>query len=132
MIESLSAGMTMSNHPVVVIKLATTSDELMQCYMLRAAVYMGEQHCPYWEEYDGNDYSASHLIVYIDGEPGASLRVRWFASFAKLERAVVLKRYRSMGLFAAPRLGDGSRPQEGLRQGVRGRRGCRSSPPFPS
>jgi predicted GNAT family N-acyltransferase len=38
-----------SNRPVVTIKLATTSDELMQCYMLRAAVFMGEQHCPYWE-----------------------------------------------------------------------------------
>ena len=60
----------LSNHPVVTIKLASTSDELMQCYMLRAAVFMGEQHCPYWEEYDGNDYTASHIIVYVDGEPG--------------------------------------------------------------
>lgn len=99
MTESQTAGMAMSNHPVVTMKLASTSDELMQCYMLRAAVYMGEQHCPYQEEYDGNDYSASHIIVYVDGEPAASLRVRWFASFIKLERAVVLKRYRSMGLF---------------------------------
>ena len=37
--------------------------------------------------------------MYVDGEPAASLRVRWFATFIKLERAVVLKRYRSMGLF---------------------------------
>lgn len=88
-----------SNGPVVTIKLATTSDELMQCYMLRAAVFMGEQHCPYWEEFDGNDYTASHLMLYVDGEPAASMRVRWFASFAKLERAIILKRYRSFGLF---------------------------------
>ena len=99
MIESQTAGMAKSNRPVVTMKLASTSDELMQCYMLRAAVYMGEQQCPYWEEYDGNDYTASHIIVYVDGEPAASLRVRWFATFVKLERAVVLKRYRSMGLF---------------------------------
>lgn len=99
MTESQSAGMAMSNRPVVTMKLASTSDELMQCYMLRAAVYMGEQQCPYQEEYDGNDYTASHIIVYVDGEPAASLRVRWFATFIKLERAVVLKRYRSMGLF---------------------------------
>jgi predicted GNAT family N-acyltransferase len=99
MTESQTAGMAMSNHPVVTMKLASTSDELMQCYMLRAAVFMGEQHCPYWEEYDGNDYTASHIIVHVDGEPAASLRVRWFATFIKLERAVVLKRYRSMGLF---------------------------------
>src|SRR5205814_261215 len=74
-------------------------DELMQCYMLRAAVFMGEQHCPYWEEFDGNDYTASHLMLYVDGEPAASMRIRWFASFAKLERAIILKRYRSYGLF---------------------------------
>lgn len=88
-----------SNQPVVTIKLASTSDELMQCYALRAAVYMGEQHCPYWEEFDGNDYTATHLMLYVDGEPAASMRLRWFASFAKFERAVILKRYRSMGLF---------------------------------
>ena len=88
-----------SNRPTITIKLASTSDELMQCYMLRAAVFIGEQACPYWEEYDGNDYSASHLMLYVDGEPAASMRVRWFAGFAKLERAVILKRYRSYGLF---------------------------------
>ena len=89
----------LSNQPVVTIKLASTSDELMQCYALRAAVYMGEQQCPYWEEFDGNDYTATHLMLYVDGEPAASMRLRWFASFAKFERAVILKRYRSMGLF---------------------------------
>jgi predicted GNAT family N-acyltransferase len=88
-----------SNRPEITIKLASTSDEMMQCFMLRAAVFMGEQECPYWEEYDGNDYTASHLILYVDGEPAASIRVRWFAGFAKLERAIILKRYRSYGLF---------------------------------
>jgi predicted GNAT family N-acyltransferase len=88
-----------SNRLEITIKLASTSDEMMQCFMLRAAVFMGEQECPYWEEYDGNDYTASHLILYVDGEPAASIRVRWFAGFAKLERAIILKRYRSYGLF---------------------------------
>lgn len=97
MTERPTAGL--SNQPVITIKLASTSDELMQCFMLRAAVFMGEQQCPYWEEYDGNDYSASHLMLYVDGEPAASMRVRWFEGFAKLERAIILRRYRSYGLF---------------------------------
>lgn len=88
-----------ANTPVITIKLASTSDEMLQCFALRAAVFMGEQACPYWEEFDGNDYSASHLILYVDGEPAASIRVRWFSGFAKFERAIILKRYRSMGLF---------------------------------
>jgi predicted GNAT family N-acyltransferase len=83
----------------VTIKLASTSDELMQCFALRSAVYIGEQQCPYWEEFDGNDYTATHLILYVDGEPASSMRLRWFGTFVKFERAVILKRYRSMGLF---------------------------------
>src|SRR5438477_11326767 len=84
----------MSNRPVVTIKLASTSDELLQCYALRAAVFMGEQQCPYWEEFDGNDYSATHLMLYIDDEPTASMRVRWFTSFAMTERLAVMQRFR--------------------------------------
>ena len=87
-----------SNRPVVTIKLATTSDELMQCYMLRAAVFMGEQHCPYDEDFDGNDYTATHVIMYVDGEPAGSMRLRWFQSFCKFERCVVLRRYRGLGI----------------------------------
>lgn len=88
----------MSGHPVVTIKLAKTSDELMQCFALRAAVFMGEQACPYWEEFDGNDYAASHIIMYVDGEPAGTMRLRWFQSFCKFERCVVLKRYRGLGV----------------------------------
>src|SRR5437879_11871151 len=87
-----------TNRPVVTIKLASTSDELLQCYALRAAVFMGEQQCPYWEEFDGNDYTASHLMLYVDGEPAASMRVRWFENFAMPERPIMLQRYRSRAL----------------------------------
>lgn len=87
-----------ASRPVVTIKLASTSDELMQCFALRAAVFMGEQVCPYAEEFDGNDYAASHIIMYVDGEPAGSMRLRWFQSFVKLERCVVLKRFRGLGI----------------------------------
>jgi predicted GNAT family N-acyltransferase len=97
--SSAKADVHRSNRPELTIKLAATTDELMQCYALRAAVFMGEQHCPYWEEFDGNDQTASHLVMYVDGEPAGCMRIRWFAEFAKLERAVILKRYRSMSLF---------------------------------
>src|SRR3990167_1016197 len=96
MTEAKTAGTT--NRPVVTIKLASTSDELMQCYMLRAAVFMGEQHCPYGEEFDGNDYTASHVIMYVDGEPAGSMRLRWFQSFCKFERCVVLRPFRGLGI----------------------------------
>jgi len=87
--------------PAVTIKLASTSDELLQCFALRAAVFMGEQACPYWEEFDGNDYAASHVIMYVDGEPAGCMRLRWFQSFCKFERCVVLRRYRGLGIHHA-------------------------------
>jgi predicted GNAT family N-acyltransferase len=84
--------------PVVTIKLAATSDELLQCFALRAAVFMGEQQCPYDEEFDGNDYTATHIVMYVDGEPAGTMRLRWFHSFCKFERCVVLRRYRGLGI----------------------------------
>ena len=90
----------MTAPPSVAIRLASNADELMQCFALRAAVYMGEQRCPYREEFDGNDFTASHLLLSVDGEPAACMRLRWFGAFVKFERAAILRRYRSMGLFA--------------------------------
>ncbi len=96
----MTVQMTMTPNlaPVVTIKLAATSDELLQSFALRAAVFMGEQQCPYDEEFDGNDYTATHVIMYVDGEPAGTMRLRWFQSFCKFERCVVLRRYRGLGI----------------------------------
>ena len=101
--------------PVVTIKLASTSDELMQCFALRSAVYIGEQQCPYWEEFDGNDFTATHLILYVDGEPASSMRLRWFGTL----RQVRARRHPEALPLDGPvhslhRVGDGVRAQEGL------------------
>jgi predicted GNAT family N-acyltransferase len=73
------------------IIVARTLDEVMQVMTVRALVYMAEQRCPYGEEYDGNDFAgATHLLLRRDGEPVGTLRLRWFADFAKLERVAIL------------------------------------------
>ncbi|WP_019961997.1 GNAT family N-acetyltransferase [Woodsholea maritima] len=80
----------------VVIRVARTLDDLQKVMMIRALVYMAEQDCPYEEEYDGNDFcGATHLIAELYGEPVGTLRIRWFAGFAKLERVTMLPRERS-------------------------------------
>ncbi|MCJ2092260.1 GNAT family N-acetyltransferase [Methylobacterium sp. J-072] len=61
---------------------------------IRSSVFVGEQICPYAEEFDGNDLSATHLIGYIDDEPAATIRIRLFAGFAKLERVAVRREHR--------------------------------------
>ena len=36
--------------------------------------------------------------MYVDGEPAGTMRLRWFHSFCKFERCVVLRRYRGLGI----------------------------------
>lgn len=74
--------------------VATTLNDHNMIAAIRAAVFMVEQDCPYFEEFDGNDFSGLHLLAFIGREPVATLRVRWFASFCKLERVCVLPKYR--------------------------------------
>ncbi len=77
------------------VSVARTLNDLMQVMAIRAMVYMGEQVCPYEEEFDGNDFSgATHLILRKADEPIGVVRVRWFADFAKLERLAIRKEYR--------------------------------------
>lgn len=84
--------------PILSIRVARTIDDFMRAVAIRGAVYIGEQQCPYEEEFDGNDFSATHLIGYVGDEPAGCMRIRYFADFAKVERLVVRKEFRSTGL----------------------------------
>lgn len=68
-----------------------TLDEYQKMAAIRAAVFMAEQACPYEEEFDGNDLCATHFLVFDGNEAVGTLRMRWFAGFAKLERVVLLR-----------------------------------------
>ncbi|KCZ94326.1 GNAT family N-acetyltransferase [Hyphomonas johnsonii] len=68
-----------------------TLDDFQKVVAIRAAVFMAEQDCPYEEEFDGNDFCATHFVVFDGDSPVGTLRLRWFAGFAKLERVVLLR-----------------------------------------
>jgi predicted GNAT family N-acyltransferase len=75
----------------VTVQVASSLDDLMQVMSIRSVVYMGEQFCPYEEEFDGNDLAgATHLIARIGRQPVGVVRLRWFCDFAKLERLTVM------------------------------------------
>jgi predicted GNAT family N-acyltransferase len=76
------------------VTIARTLEDMMRVITIRSAVYIAEQECPYDEEYDGNDFSATHLLGYVGNEPVACLRVRYFADFAKIERLAVRREFR--------------------------------------
>lgn len=80
--------------PKLAVTTAKTIEDIMRVTTIRAAVYMAEQDCPYEEEFDGNDFCATHMIGWVDGEPVACVRIRYFGGFAKIERLAVRPRYR--------------------------------------
>jgi predicted GNAT family N-acyltransferase len=81
-----------SNQPLCFI--ASTMEELIQCVAIRAVVYMGEEESSYNEEFDGNDFTATHILATIGDEPAGTIRIRYFGDFAKPERLAVLPTYR--------------------------------------
>jgi predicted GNAT family N-acyltransferase len=83
--------------PSVSVRVVRSMDEMARVIAIRGAVYMGEQHCPFEEEFDGNDFSATHLICHKGHEPVGCLRIRYFADFAKLERLAVRNENRNAG-----------------------------------
>jgi predicted GNAT family N-acyltransferase len=78
----------------VSVTIARNLEDLARVMAIRSAVYIGEQECPYEEEFDGNDLAATHLIAFVGNEPVGCLRVRYFADFAKIERLAVREEFR--------------------------------------
>tara|TARA_R110002020_G_scaffold474702_1_gene706791 strand:- start:691 stop:1911 length:1221 start_codon:yes stop_codon:yes gene_type:complete len=76
------------------IRVVNGFDDMLRVAAVRSAVYIGEQACPYDEEFDGNDLAATHLLALIDNEPAGCMRLRFFGDFAKLERLAVRKEFR--------------------------------------
>lgn len=79
------------------LQVVRTSDQQSQAFAIRTLVYIGEQHCPWSEEFDGNDYSATHILGCVNDEPVATARIRWFGDFSKLERLAIRTEFRGNG-----------------------------------
>lgn len=82
------------------VKVARSMEELMQAFAVRSAVFLSELECPYAEEFDGNDFTATQFLGLAGGEPASTCRVRYFADFAKLERVAVRREFRKSGIAA--------------------------------
>jgi predicted GNAT family N-acyltransferase len=80
------------------VTMARTIEDMMRIVAMRSAVYIGEQECPYDEEFDGNDFAGTNLLGYVGDEPAGCIRVRYFADFAKIERLAVRKEFRNTRL----------------------------------
>lgn len=82
------------------VKVVESVEEMNKALAVRAAVCLGELGWPFAEYMDGNDFSATHLLATVDGEPAGTMRIRYYGDFAKPEWLVVLDRFRR-GRFGA-------------------------------
>ena len=103
----------------VTVEVVRSMDEMARVIAIRGAIYMAEQRCPFDEEFDGNDFSATHLICNKDGEPVLHAH-SLFAASPSSRLAVGTKA--AEGSPARSSRGDRAVPQEGL-YGMR-RPGC--------
>lgn len=101
MTHSLNPGATSSSWNIEV-RLAMNAEEMAMVMAIRAAVFLGEEDdITYADEFDGNDFVATHFIAFVNGDPAGVIRLRWFNGFASMERLGIRKRYRSYKVFAA-------------------------------
>ena len=89
------------NHNQIRTEVVTTYQQLMHAYAIRSICFMEEHGVPARHEFDGNDYQATHMIVYAGDEPVGTLRIRWFKDFAKLERLAFREAYRNTHVLKA-------------------------------
>lgn len=84
--------------PHLDVRLVSNLDDYARVQAIRASVYMTEQLCPFDEEFDGNDFTGSHFLAVLHGEPVGCLRLRYFAQFVKFERLAVREPFRGHGV----------------------------------
>lgn len=76
------------------VKLVRDFEDMAKVIAIRASACFSDPEHLYAKHFDGNDFSATHLIGHIGDEPVASIRIRYFASFARIERLTVRPTHR--------------------------------------
>lgn len=97
-LQSVSVSIDPDLINAVQVEMVRSFDQFQHAAMVRSIAYIAGQSCPFEEEFDGNDFAGSHLVAYLKGQPVATIRMRWFAGFAKLERLCVVPGLREKGV----------------------------------
>ena len=82
-------------------KRITAQDDLNTAFQIRKRIFVEEQMVPLEDEFDEFDHlesPAEHILVYWEGQPVGTGRIRWTEGFGKLERVCILPNYRKLGL----------------------------------
>ncbi|WP_244492373.1 hypothetical protein [Aureimonas sp. AU12] len=75
-------------------QIATMPEHIRDSMIMRSICFVQEHGIAPNFIFDGNDHQATHVVFYDGDEPIGSLRIRWFAEFAKYERTCFREAYR--------------------------------------
>lgn len=76
----------------------TEPNQLEMAFHIRKEVFVKEQGVPLEAEFDQYEEAADHILVYWNGKPVGTGRLRTMDEIAKLERICILPAYRKHGL----------------------------------
>jgi hypothetical protein len=96
-----NARIVVPSHNQIRTEVVTTYEQLLHAYAIRGICFMEEHGVKAQQTFDGNDYQATHMIVYAGDEPIGTLRIRWFKDFAKIERMAFREAYRNTHVLKA-------------------------------
>lgn len=78
----------------ITIDVVRNRTELDMAFQLRQDIFVNEKKIPYEKEFDGNDFTSTHILAKCDTQPAGTLRIRCFKDFAKMERLCVHPQFR--------------------------------------
>jgi GNAT superfamily N-acetyltransferase len=96
------------------VDVVRSFDDLVQALTMRGLSFMGEQHSPWHEEFDGSDFCCTHVLAKVSGEPAGALRIRWFADWCKIERLSVRSEFRGRKFPVLPSAPEGPAAISGI------------------
>jgi hypothetical protein len=93
--EKMSGPAHKSDNTIRIV-IVTNSEQLLHAYAVRSICFMEETGLAARRAFDGNDFQATHIVIYADNEPVGASRIRWFNGFAKIERTGFRQAYRNV------------------------------------
>lgn len=78
--------------------VVSNAQQQAHAFAVRSICFLEDRGLPTTHDFDGNDFHATHLVLYNGDEPIGASRIRWFSGFAKVERTCLRPAYRDPGL----------------------------------
>lgn len=83
------------------IRVANDWNCRMNALAITAAVFVGEEGGALESFVGDNDFTATYLLAFVGDRPAGTVRVRFFADFARVERLAILKTFRQLSVLNA-------------------------------